>query len=160
MRGACRNDESGDQGRDAKYGDGRATAGVGKLPWNPAQNAQTLVGVRTRKDQQDHADPSSYTAGVKGIEKLEHMRQKFRVGPEENVRHMMEKVYGTAPDLAMYLDKCRDLPQCRLSTYLGVLLVEIMSAAEQEHLGRLRGLTAGGVQLLEQWIINGALELG
>ena len=72
---------------------------------------------------------------------------------------MMEKVHAVAPDLATYLEKCTNLSQCRLSTYLGVLLVEIMAAADREDLGRVRGLTAGGVQMLEQWTINGALEL-
>ena len=69
-------------------------------------------------------------------------------------------MHSAAPDLATYLEKCTNLTQCRLSTYLGVLLVEIMSAAEQEDLARVRGLTAGGVQMLEQWTVNGALELG
>ena len=114
---------------------------------------------RACKDPEDYADTTSYTAGGKGVEKLETLRRKFRENPEEKHREMMEKVHGVAPDLATYLEKCTNLSQCRLSTYLGVLLVEIMAAADREDLGRVRGLTAGGVQMLEQWTINGALEL-
>ena len=120
---------------------------------------ELLVERRARKDPEDYADSTAYTAGVKGVEKLENLRRKFREEPEEKHRVMMEKVHAVAPDLATYLEKCTNLSQCRLSTYLGVLLVEIMAAADREDLGRVRGLTAGGVQMLEQWTINGALEL-
>ena len=120
---------------------------------------ELLVERRARKEPEDYADSTAYTAGVKGVEKLENLRRKFREDPGEKHRVMMEKVHAVAPDLATYLEKCTNLSQCRLSTYLGVLLVEIMSAADREDLGRVRGLTAGGVQMLEQWTINGALEL-
>ena len=68
---------------------------------------------------------------MKGVEKLENLRRKFREDPEEKHRVMMEKVHAVAPDLATYLEKCTNLSQCRLSTYLGVLLVEIRGAARE-----------------------------
>jgi len=39
-------------------------------------------------------------------------------------------------------------------------MCEVLAAAEQEDSERVRGLAAGGLQMLEQWAINGALELG
>ena len=56
---------------------------------------------RARKDPEDYADTTSYTAGVQGVEKLEALRRKFRENPEEKHREMMEKVHGVAPDLAI-----------------------------------------------------------
>ena len=46
---------------------------------------------RACKDPEDYADTTSYTAGVKGVEKLETLRRKFRENPEEKHREMMEK---------------------------------------------------------------------
>ena len=54
---------------------------------------------RARKDPEDYADSTAYTAGVKGVEKLENLRRKFREDPEEKHRVMMEKVHAVAPDI-------------------------------------------------------------
>ena len=47
-----------------------------------------------------------------------------------------------------------------MTSYVVQVLLEVLAAAAKEDTGRVKGLACGGLQMMEQWAINGALELG
>ena len=119
-----------------------------------------IAELRGSRESDDNFESTSYTAGVKGLEKLEKMRDRFAKHPDEKYQRFMKQVRTVTLDVPTYMEKCTPVQRDRFTTYLTVLMCEVLAAAEQEDSERVRGLAAGGLQMLEQWAINGALELG
>ena len=119
-----------------------------------------IAELRGSRESDDNFESTGYTAGVKGLEKLEKMRDRFAKHPDEKYQRFMKQVRTVTLDVPTYMEKCTPVQRDRFTTYLTVLMCEVLAAAEQEDSERVRGLAAGGLQMLEQWAINGALELG
>ena len=124
--------------------------------------SELVMELKSARSQpnEDHFDDKTYTAGVKGVEKLERARNEFASKPEAKYRYFIKKVMQTSSSVPAYMKDCTQVTNDRFTTYVAQLMLEILAAAEKDDSGRVLGLACGGLQMLEQWSLNGALELG
>ena len=117
--------------------------------------------MRTREDD---FDGESASGGVKGIEKMERLRARMRSHPGERYAHVTKKVAeimrnDNVRTLESYVQSQSHIPRDRLSIMIASLFCEVIRAVEEGSADRACDVACSGLMLLDQYHINGNLDL-